>query len=321
MENQNVSCRQRMLSIQTLGWYHSTLGGEENAEAAFSFARQCGFEAIDYHFEGHYASTHISKGITNPLYGKPLEALLAYFAPVRAAIDSQGMAISQAHGIYPICVPDNPEMNVYLLAVTEKLMEICRYLGCPSLVLHTIKELDWEQHLQLLRKLIPAAVRTGVTLCVENMFIRGEDSIAPYFDALSACRLVDQLNEEAGKQVFGVCLDVGHANLSGRDIYQDICTYGARLKCLHIHENDGVHDQHLLPYTQKQPVAYKPYVDWPAFYEGLAKIGYQGPINFEIHPAVAITPKELLQDIMKLSAAVGRYMRDCICAIEQSASV
>jgi hypothetical protein len=52
--------------------------------------------------------------------------------------------------------------------------------------------------------------------------------------------------------------------------------------------------------------------DWDALCRGLKRIGYDGPINFEVHPAFWDTPKVLYPEILKLLFAVGRYLRICI---------
>ena len=76
-------------------------------------------------------------------------------------------------------------------------------------------------------------------------------------------------NAEAGEDMFGACYNTGHANITGRNFYEDICTPGERLMCLHIHDNDGLHDRHLIPYTQKQPLGDKPDTDWNGLWDGM----------------------------------------------------
>ena len=173
------------------------------------------------------------------------------------------------------------------------------------MVLHPIRVLDLAENIRLFRELIPTACQTGVTVCLENMFIGNE----AFYDIPTACQIIDQLNDAAGSPLFGACYDVGHANLSGRDLYRDVCTLGHRLVCLHIHDNDGIHDQYLIPYTQKVSKEPRPCTDWDGLWNGLAEIGYTGPINFEIHPSLRIAPPELMEDLLKLVASIGRYIQ------------
>lgn len=299
--------RQGILSCQSLGWYHTLFGGDRNAEAALSFLERCGFNALDYHFEGVYTAPQIRDGMLSPVFDMPTEALLEYYTPLKQAKDAHGFVISQAHGISPRYVLNNPEMNTYLQGVLVKMLDVCRFLECPYLVLHPVSGLSAEEDMRLLGALIPYAVRAGVTICIENMFRRREDGNTPFYDAPTTCRIIDQLNAEAGGQVFGACYDTGHANITGRDFYEDVCMLGDRLKCLHIHDNNGIRDLHLLPYTQKR-FADGDNADWDGLWKGLAEIGYTGPVNFEIHPALRAVPAELMEDLLKLAAAMGRYI-------------
>ena len=171
------------------------------------------------------------------------------------------------------------------------------------------------------RKLLPAGLRTGVLVCVENMFLRQANGNAPFFDPPTACPYIDLLNNEAGKQVFGFCYDVGHANLSGCDLYQDVCLLADRLICVHIHDNDGYHDQHLLPFTQKDPVSRKNCTDWEGLCAGLTHIRYQGPINLENHPALRDTPKELAKEVLTFAAATARYLQNRVQQLQSQEGV
>ena len=316
-----VNC-QGLLSCQTLGWYHNTIfDGDQTADAALAFIRDCGFDGIDYHFEGVYTATQIRNGAKNLVFDQTTEELQAYYLPLQKAMENQHIVITQAHGISPQYLPGNEEMNAYLHCVTVKSLEVCRFLNCPSLVLHPIRGLSQKENERLFQALIPDALRNKVTICIENMFLRKEDGNLPFFDAATVCQMIDNLNASAGETVFGCCYDTGHANLTGRNIYEDICLLDHRLICLHIHENDGIHDQHLIPFTQQQPSTKSTYIDWNELCRGLTQIAYTGPINFEVHPALRVAPPELTKDLLKLTAAVGRHLHKCIQSAKTSPAI
>ena len=50
---------------------------------------------------------------------------------------------------------------------------------------------------------------------------------------------------------------------------------GRRLQALHLHDNDGSDDQHMLPYGRGN-------IDWQDVFSALKDIRYQGLFNFEI---------------------------------------
>ena len=159
--------------------------------------------------------------------------------------------------------------------------------------------------------MIPAGKKYGVTLCLENMFRfeNGHSIAAACGEASEACWYIDTLNAEAGEEIFGYCFDVGHANLSSRDIHQDILTLGHRLTILHIHDNDGAFDLHQIPYTQKHSWGQKTCTNWEGFIEALREINYKGTLNFETFAALIDVPKELYPAMLKLIYEIGDYFK------------
>ena len=74
---------------------------------------------------------------------------------------------------------------------------------------------------------------------------------------------------------FVACVDTGHALLAGTQPQQLIASMTKTLvKCLHLHDNDGKNDLHLLPYAG--------IVDWEKVLSALQKIEYEGDITFEV---------------------------------------
>jgi sugar phosphate isomerase/epimerase len=71
----------------------------------------------------------------------------------------------------------------------------------------------------------------------------------------------------------GVCLDVGHAHLVGGapEAAEELAGY---LITTHLHDNRGTADDHLVPFTGT--------IDWPATMMALVKVGYAGPLVFEL---------------------------------------
>ncbi|NOY24034.1 MAG: sugar phosphate isomerase/epimerase [Acidobacteria bacterium] len=51
---------------------------------------------------------------------------------------------------------------------------------------------------------------------------------------------------------FGVCFDIGHSHLAGR-VLKDIEEYAVHFYTAHIHDNDGIHDIHQLPFDGTIP--------------------------------------------------------------------
>lgn len=71
----------------------------------------------------------------------------------------------------------------------------------------------------------------------------------------------------------GVCLDTGHAHLA-RFVETFIDLARERLMHVHIHDNHGTHDDHLIPGEGA--------VDWCGFFEGLRRVRYGGALVLEL---------------------------------------
>ncbi|HYZ73692.1 MAG TPA: sugar phosphate isomerase/epimerase family protein [Chthoniobacterales bacterium] len=71
----------------------------------------------------------------------------------------------------------------------------------------------------------------------------------------------------------GVCLDTGHASLSG-DIYSVMHKLGRHLRMVHAHDNHGRGDEHLAPGTGN--------IDWNRLLAELDRTGFRGGFILEL---------------------------------------
>jgi len=301
------------VSVQTGGFYQ-----ESNPAEGFAFMKECGIEAIDYNINDIIPVRDIIKNSARcELFDRPMEEFLSYFTPMKEEAEKSGVKFAQMHGPFPIYVLDQPETTDYLISLTEKCMAAAQYLNCPAIVVHPYslfnqKTREIEINLEVYRRLIPAAKKYGVMVCLENMFYAPTGHIigAACSDANEVVRYIEQLNEEAGTECFGYCYDIGHANLTGRSILEDIRILGKHLTVLHIHDNNAQDDVHLMPYSQWK----KRGVDWESFIAGLREIGYRGDLSFETFGVMGTFPRAVWPEVMKLISAEGRYFRDRILA-------
>ena len=67
--------------------------------------------------------------------------------------------------------------------------------------------------------------------------------------------------------------DVGHAHVTG-GAPDAIDTLGGYIVTTHIHDNRGKTDDHLVPFDGT--------IDWTATLTALQKVGYTGPLMFEV---------------------------------------
>ena len=95
--------------------------------------------------------------------------------------------------------------------------------------------------------------------------------------------LVRLLEEEAELGSTGICLDFGHALLLG-DVVEAIEATAEHLVTVHLHDNHGRADDHLVPFDGR--------IDWPAALMAVQKVGYDGVFLMELGRTAP--PREVL---------------------------
>ncbi len=83
------------------------------------------------------------------------------------------------------------------------------------------------------------AADSNVRLCVENVFESDRCSVANVKE-------FEILFETANSSQLGFTLDTGHANLYGT-LYELIESFPDRLSFTHLHDNNGIRDEHRIP--------------------------------------------------------------------------
>ena len=131
------------------------------------------------------------------------------------------------------------------------------------------------QGARVVRDLLPYAEDRNITLSVENVF--DEHSVATVED----CR---QLFDAVDSPRLRFTLDTGHAHLCGC-LYAMAKAFPDRLIFTHVHDNDstggGKGDKHRVPGRGT--------VNWKKLTAILTRIGYTGPINFELREEATLS--------------------------------
>lgn len=108
--------------------------------------------------------------------------------------------------------------------------------------------------------------KKGARICIENLPDSPESFQTEMFD-----RLFDRYDES----YMGLCFDTGHGNISSRDCLCFARRYTDRLFIVHIHDNHGTGDEHLIPFEGT--------FNWEGFAEILAKSPYRLPYLLEVN--------------------------------------
>lgn len=257
-------------------------------EAAVSMLAEAGFDAIDLSmFHGE---------TTEWMFEPGFEARMKQVKEIALA---NGVYFNQAHAPFPTVKANDEAYNSMNIPKVIRAIEIAGMMEIRNLIVHPVAFPDHqkERNIEMYLSLAPYAKRAGVKIALENMW--GRDSrrgvicknvcsdgaeLAEYADALPA-------------DLFTVCLDIGHVGLVGEYEYETIKTLGAdRLTCVHIHDNDYLHDSHAAPFTMKLP--------WEQIAKGFSEIGYRGDLTLEADNFLNPLPKALYPSGL-------RFMHDC----------
>jgi len=258
-------------------------------EAAVARIAAAGFDALDFNgcdmmvpWRGPGGDEHLNK--------------------LKAAADRHGLPFVQAHGPMYDYFGEDAEAH---LADTFRCMEWCSRLGLPWMVMHPYRlpgahsNEHWQRcmevNLDYFRQFIPAMERLGVGIAIENL----SDFFSPGRSFGSVPGEIAKLCDALDHELFGLCWDTGHAFLQCLDQKEALSSLGSRLKVLHIQDNDGKSDAHLLPYHGK--------VKWDDVVAGLKGAGYQGAWTYETHNAVRTLPDPLRDDALRLAVTIGRH--------------
>jgi len=279
---------------------------------------KAGFSKIDFNLDVYLKNNDIYAGKLNDFFDQDVQTLFAHFLPLAQAMVDNEVRASQMHAPYPVRVEGKTKQNEYMQSVViPKSIVIAEALEIPYVVVHPFKmqylygrERERQENIAYFQMLIPLAKQCGVKICLENLYENMGTRIVEGVcaDPEDAIWYVDTLNELAGEELFGFCLDTGHLQLAKRDPYDFITKLGSRLKILHIHENDAVGDLHQLPFSFG--MSKEEGLDWDGIIRGLREIGYQGTLSFETFPCVNSFPKGMADSVLEAIHAVGMYLKE-----------
>lgn len=147
---------------------------------------------------------------------------------------------------------------------------------CPGMVpWDKDVEVGWRQLRKSLEELADYAQDRDTVYVIEPAHRFESNLILTVDDCL---RMIDQLKSDR----FGVLLDTGHCNVNGEDFREVIPRLKGLPLHIHIDDNNGDRDAHLIPGRGA--------VDFAALAEELHGIGYDGFVSAELGPAYVMDP-------------------------------
>ena len=219
-----------------------------------------------------------------------------------------GMEFVQSHPPYPgrldIDGLNSPEGQQFFKDMVLRAIEITKMLGGKWCVMHPVTDLtsetgDIEAQIAHNKKYyaqeLELSAKLGVGLAFENM-CDGPNRRRFCVTANELMALMDACNSE----YVGICWDVGHANRMMDNQVPSILKLGDRIKALHIDDNRGKDDLHVLPFTGNIP--------WEDVMHALYVGGCKADLIFEIGTCGDKMPECLKDEAARLCYKVGEHL-------------
>lgn len=195
----------------------------------------------------------------------------------KALADEAGVTIWQVHGPWRYPPHDEtPEHRAERLHAMSLSIRLTGKIGCKYWVVHPLMpfgaddDFDLDRFMDInyehFQRLLPIAKENGVTICLENMPMKFLTISTPQ----KALEFVRRMNDDN----FKFCLDTGHAAVFGIQAADAVRMAGDDLKVIHVHDNMGEYDQHLVPLTG--------IIDWKEFHKALCETGFDGVFSLEL---------------------------------------
>ena len=195
-----------------------------------------------------------------------------------------GIEVLQGHLFFwgkRICDPSDR-------ALIKKQIELFKGIGIKNAVLHCDKlenpdgtraplDVVRRENALAIAELLECVCGTDMVICLENLITsEGANSV----EALMY--YINLFNNEN----LGICLDTGHLHINNGDQVRFIRTAGKHIRALHLADNEGKTDQHMMPFGKGN-------VDFVAVIREMKALDYQGLYNLEI-PGESQAPLEIL---------------------------
>lgn len=263
-------------------------------EKAVELVAKAGFDAWDFSMfdmARYDWKEKKLKDIKNPL---STDNYLAFARRLKQIGLDNGIVCNQSHAPFP---SDVPEIHSYL----KRAIECTAEAGGEICIIHPLNSGTPEENAELYNELLPFAKGCGVKIATENMWNWSEDLGHSVF---AACATPESFNahlDAVNDDYFVACLDIGHAEMLGSDTTaaEMVKALGSRLKALHIHDNDKLHDSHQIPFSMN--------VDFVPIVKALKEINYDGYFTLEADKFLGdYTEENVFDGVKKLAESAKK---------------
>lgn len=234
-------------------------------------------------------------------------------ASVRNALSNAGITVWQMHGTYGTSdlVGGSEQERRKNVDDYRRLADIAIELGAKAMVIHIggrddlcpVKDLERvaDTNVKSLSEISGHVAGRGLKLAIENLMSRCMESPKAFNRFGNRIADLKRLVAAVGADKIGICLDTGHANIERIDIPGCIRECGDSLIATHIHENNGVYDMHVFPFSLR---SYYCGMDWFKIFAAFRETGYPRPLIGECVNTSGDLPPALVSRYIKSQKAL-----------------
>lgn len=246
-------------------------------------------------------------------FGNP-EKLPQYFEQFLQVVKEKQIRLSAAYAPYLRRNVKCDDLNEILVRTVEESIHLCGKNGCRYLVVRPLfagieSGEEWNSNREFYLHLAEIARQYHIMLLLENQcrdigghLVRGICS-----DARTAAEWVDKFNKECKEERFGFCMNVGACNLCGQDMYEFALVLGERLKMVILCDNDGHHEDLMLPFTCAS--SGQSQTDWLSLIRGLREIEFDGELALACSDTAHAFSLLLRPQLLAMAKSVADYFK------------
>ncbi len=234
-------------------------------EKAVELVAKTGFDAWDFSM---FEMCNNKNGVLVPTNHPTAQSnYLAFARRLKQIGLDNGIICNQGHAPFP----SSPKSKDWLKRAIECLAEA----GGEICIIHPMNNGTPQENAEMYFELLPFAKEHNVKIATENMFNWSNLLNHAKFAACATPKSFNDHLDAVNDDNFVACLDIGHAEMKGSktNAPEMIRALGKRLKALHIHDNDKLHDSHQIPFSMN--------VDFVAVVDALKEIRYDGYFTLE----------------------------------------
>lgn len=171
---------------------------------------------------------------------------------------------------------------------------------------------------QIIDECVNEIAASDVNIFIENGYTNdnGRFYHNDYSEGSRLVELTDKLNLLAGCDKFGICINVGHANLLGINVRDMVRVCGKKTGIMHINDNDGKGDYHQMPYTFTTGRGVLS-TDWGNIIGDLSRVDFNGKLIFDMKGTFTRTPRELHKVMTELLVSMYKEWQESCFKTEE----